>query len=73
MNLTIIFRKHFYITKDIVKQSKLQTIDWKNTFATHFTNEAFRIYKEIQSIYNNTNQYENINNLAEKKCAKGYE
>ena len=59
---------YFYITKDTIKQ---QTLDWRNIFVTHFTNEAFRIYREIKSIYNNTNQCENINNVAGKKCVNG--
>ena len=59
-------KKHFYITKNTIKQ---QTLDWRNIFVTHFTNEAFRIYREIKSIYNNTNQCENINNVSGKKCA----
>ena len=43
-------------------------MNWRNIFVTHFTNEVFRVYGEIKSIYNNTNQCENIN-VAGKKCA----
>lgn len=47
MNLTTILKKkHFYITKDTIKQ---QTLDWRNILVTRFTNEAFRIYREIKS------------------------
>lgn len=61
-------KKHFCITKDTIKQ---QTLDWRNILVIHFTNEEFRIYREIKSIYNNTNQCENINNVAGKKCVNG--